>query len=141
MDGTTFYLPRTEAENEDKQRAALGKKGWRLKDGSDALEDQNVGPSPYAKSQGRPIKIWGLFFNGRLEYWVLPESDDGKKSKNMTGERYYELVTNHFAAWRRKCYPTFPKDEKVPLVKDFEKFLRWGRKPCLFLSDDCSSPK
>ena len=29
------------------------------------------------------------------------------------------------AKWRRKCYPTFPKAEKVPLVKDFERFLRW----------------
>ena len=128
VDGTTFFRPRTEEEQRDQQRAALGPRGWRLADGSDSLEDQNVGASSYAKSQGKPIKIWGLFFNGRLEYWVLPEEPDDngrKKSVNMTGARYNYFVNTFFAKWRRKCYPNFPKDEKIPIVKDFEKFLRW----------------
>ena len=102
-----------------------------LLDGSDSLEDQNVGPSPYAKSQGRPVKIWGLFFNGRLEYWVLPVNDTGKGSESMTGRRYNTMVKKFFKKWRRQCYPTFPKADKVPLVKDYEKFLRWnGKNQC-----------
>lgn len=129
-DGKTFWLARTEVELADKERAAVGPCCWRLEDGSDALEDRNVGPSSYAKSQGRPVKVWGLFFNGRLEYWVLPENDK-QGTENMTGKRYNYMVTTFFAKWKRACYPTFPKAEKVPLVKDFEKFLRWGKKkPC-----------
>lgn len=129
LDGTTFFRPRTEEEQRDKQRASLGPRGWRLEDGSDSLADQNVGASSYAKSQGKPVKIWGLFFNGRLEYWTLPEEVDEKgnrKSVNMTGERYNYFVKSFLAKWRRKCYPNFPKDESVPLVKDFERFLRWN---------------
>ena len=131
VDGTTFFRPRTEEENRDKQRACLGPRGWRLADGSDSLEDKHVAASSYAKSQGKPVKIWGLFFNGRLEYWTLPEERDAKgkkKSANMTGARYNKFVKTFFAKWRRKCYPTFPKKSKVPLIKDFEKFLRWDHK-------------
>ena len=68
----------------------------------------------------------------RLEYWVPPEEEKlvGKKRKkgsaNMTGARYNSMVKRFFATWRRKCYPTFPKNERVPLVKDYESFLRWG---------------
>ena len=130
VDGTTFFRPRTEEEQRDQTRAGLGPRGWRLSDGSDSLEDKNVGPSAYAKSQGKPVKIWGLFFNGRLEYWVLPEEVDDKgktKSANMTGARYNYFVRTFLAKWRRRCYPTFPKDEKVPLVKDYERFLRWDK--------------
>jgi len=128
VDGTTFYRPRTEEELRDKQRASLGPRGWRLADGSDSLEDRNVGPSSYAKSQGKPVKIWGLFFNGRLEYWVLPEEaceNGDTKSVNMTGARYNYFVKTFLAKWKRTCYPSFPKNKKVPLVKDFERFLRW----------------
>ena len=46
--------------------------------GKDGLFDENVGPSMHAKGQSLPIKIWGLFANGRLEYYVLP-SDGGHK--------------------------------------------------------------
>jgi hypothetical protein len=129
-DGTTFYLPRTEEENGDKQRAALGPKCWRRSDGSDALQDQNVGPSSYAKSQGKPVKIWGLFLRGRLEYFLLPEEVVGKRkrkrSANMTGARYNQMVVKFFAKWRRCCDPRFPAGERIPLVKDYERFLRWG---------------
>ena len=61
VDGTTFNLARTPEEHEDHKRAALGKYCYRMSDGSDALEDQNVGASSYAKSQGQPIKIWVFF--------------------------------------------------------------------------------
>ena len=67
-DGTTLYLARTWQELEDKQRAALGKLCWRMASGKDGLFDENVGFSMYAKAQGLPVKIWGLFANGRLEY-------------------------------------------------------------------------
>ena len=128
VDGTAFYRPRTEEEQRDQTRACLGPRGWRLADGSDSLEDKNVGHSAYAKSQGKVVKIWGLFFNGRLEYWVFPEETDEKgkkKSANMTGARYNYFVKTFLAQWKRRCYPRFPKGEKVPLVKDFERFLRW----------------
>ena len=107
----------------------MGPRGWRLADGSDSLEDKNVGASSYAKSQGNPVRIWGLFCNGRLEYWVLPEEPDDKgkmKSVTMTGERYHSFVSTYLAKWRRKCLPKFPKSQKVPLVKDHERFLRWN---------------
>ena len=83
------------------------------------------------RARASPSRSGGLFFNGRLEYWVLPEEVDTKgksRSVNMTGERYNYLVSTFLAKWRRKCYPTFPKAENVPLNKDFEKFLRWDHR-------------
>ena len=44
IDGTTFYLARTESEHTDKQRAALGRYCWRMANGQDSLADRNVGP-------------------------------------------------------------------------------------------------
>ena len=128
--GPPHQFSRTEAELSDKQRAALGPKCWRLSDGSDALEDKNVGASSYAKAQGKPVKIWGMLLRGRLEYVLLPEELDAKKKKkrsaNMTGARYNKVVKTLFKKWRRNCVPRFPKDKKLPLAKDHEKFLRWG---------------
>lgn len=40
------------------------------------------------------MKIWGLFANGRLEYFVLPA--DGPKTTNMNGARYNRLVKTKF---------------------------------------------
>ena len=71
-DGTTFYLARGPAEEHQHRRAALGRCVWRMANGKDGLLDGNIGPSLYAKSQGLPVKIWGLFGNGGLEYFVLP---------------------------------------------------------------------
>ena len=51
-DGTTFYLARGPAENEAKQRVALGPCVWRMASGKDGLWDENVGPSLYAKWVG-----------------------------------------------------------------------------------------
>ena len=81
VDGTSFHLARTPEEHEDKQRAALGKSCWRMKNGQDSLEDRNVGPSCYAKGQGQPIKIWGFFCDGYLDYYILPKAftDTGKE--------------------------------------------------------------
>ena len=60
-DGTVFYLARSEAELEDKTRLCLGPYVWRMANGKDGLWDANVGPSLYAKAQGKPVKIWGFF--------------------------------------------------------------------------------
>jgi hypothetical protein len=129
VDGTTFFLARDESQHTGKKRAALGSKVWRRKDGSGSLEDKNVGPSSYAKSQGRPVKIWGLWGDGHLEYMLLPEvrgAKGKKKSANMNGSRYEAMVKKHFPDWKKKMFPRSGKT-KLPLVKDFEGFLRQPR--------------
>ena len=81
-DGTTFYLARGHVDKHDKNRAALGPHVWRMANGNDGLWDENVGPSLYAKAQGLPVKIWGMFANGKLFYHVLPK-DKARKITNM----------------------------------------------------------
>ena len=128
-DGTTFYLAADASQKEDKERAALGRKVWRRADGKDSLEDKNVGPSGYAKAQGTPVKIWGMYGDGHLEYMALPavRGPGGKlRSLNMTSERYKAMVDKHFAQWRKRMFPRCG-GQKIPLVKDFEKFLRQPR--------------
>ena len=124
VDGTTFYLAATAEQHEDKERAALGKYCYRMISGEDSLEDRNVGASSYAKAQGLPVKIWGFFCDGRLEYYILPKAytDKGKlTTQHMNGVRYRNMVTKHFAGWRKKC---LPRCGRVFVVKDYEKFLR-----------------
>jgi len=58
---------------------------------------------------------------GGLEYFVLPM--DGKKTTNMNGQRYNDLVKGKFAAWRRSL---FPRAKRVHLVKDHERCLTWA---------------
>ena len=118
-DGTTFYLARGPAENLGKQRAALGPCVWRMSNGKDGLWDENIGPSLYAKSQGQPVKIWGLFADGRLEYYLLPE-DGAQRTTNMNAETYQWLVGRHFADWRKRC---FGDDGPAYLVQDGERCL------------------
>jgi transposase len=123
VDGTSVYLARTTEEHEDKQRAALGRSCWQLRTGEDSLEDRNVGASAYAKSQGQPIKIWGFFCDGHLEYFVLPKAytkKGGETTEHMNGRRYNEMVKTHFAKWRKKCFSR----GRVFVAKDFERFLR-----------------
>ena len=123
IDGTTFYLARDQSQLEDKRRAALGKYVWKMANGQDSLDDKNVGPSAYAKAQGQPIKIWGFFCDGHLEYYVLPEdyTERGKEiTEHMTGERYRGMVDKHFADWRKACLAR----GRVFACKDFEGFLR-----------------
>ena len=129
VDGTTFFLANDEAQHADKQRASLGRKVWRREDGSESLEDKNVGPSSYAKAQGKPVKIWGLLGDGHLEYFVVPEIVDEKgrkRSANMNGDRYEHMVKTKFKIWKKKMFPRKGK-ELLPLVKDFERFLRQPR--------------
>ena len=117
-DGTTFYLARGPAEHQGKQRAALGKFVWRMANGKDGLWDENVGPSLYAKAQGRPVKIWGFFCNGILQYHLLPR--DGQRTVHMNGKRYVQLVNSKFAVWRRRC---LQRAGRVFLVQDHERCL------------------
>ena len=124
VDGTAFYLARTAEEHADKERHALGRYCYRLLDGSDSLDDQNVGPSSYAKAQGQAVKSWGFLCDGHLEYMVLPKAYDkrGKETtQHMNGVRYRRMVTQYFAVWRKTC---LPRGGRVFVVKDFEKFLR-----------------
>ena len=72
------------------------------------------------------MRIWGLFFNGLLEYWTFSEEPDGKgnmKSVNMTGARYNYFV-NFSGKIAAQVLPYFSEGEQVPLIKDFQKFLR-----------------
>ena len=98
-DGTTFYLARGPAENEGKQRALLGPSVYRMANGKDGLWDENVGPSLYARAQGLPVKIWGMFANGKLFYNVLP-TNEARKTTNMNTKRYGHLVRTKFKDWR-----------------------------------------
>ena len=63
-DGTVFYLANDATSQLSKARAALGPHVWRRADGSDALYDDCVGPSAYWKSQGLPVRLWGLLAAG-----------------------------------------------------------------------------
>ena len=93
----------------------------RMASGKDGLWDENVGPSMYAKAQGRPIKVWGFLANGRLEYYVLPmDPENSKKTTHMNGNRYHWLVTTKFSNWRKRC---FPDGKPVSLVQDHERCL------------------
>ena len=56
-DGTSFYLARTAEEVADKGRAALGTHVWRAADGHDALFEDCLGPSSYAKAQGNCVRV------------------------------------------------------------------------------------
>ena len=128
-DGTTFFLPKDCSQLTGTQRAGLGRKVWRRKDGSESLLDKNVGPSAYTKAQGNPVKIWGLWGDGHLEYTLLPEvvNAKGKRtSANMNGDRYEAMVKNKFAKWKKKMFPRMGK-KKIPLVKDYERLLRQPR--------------
>ena len=120
-DGTTFYLARGPTEHAMKQRASLGHAVYRMATGKDGLFDDNIGPSMYVKSQGLPVKIWGLFANGRLEYYVLPPDPfENGKTTNMNTEVYENLVTEKFAAWRARC---FRDGRRATLVQDHEQCL------------------
>ena len=121
-DGAAFYLARSPAEAAEKGRFALGKMVWRYADGRDGLFNDTVGPSLYAKAQGRPVKVWGFMANGRVEYHVLPVDPENpkKKSTNMNTKRYHDLINRRFATWRRAC---FGDDAPCHLVQDHEKCL------------------
>jgi len=108
-DGTTFYLDRTAAENEETQRAALGGWVWRYTDARDALFQENLGPSSYKKGQGIPVRVWGMLAEGTLYIHILEEGEV------MNNELYEELIEDKFEQWMGCCRY---------LVQDFERCLR-----------------
>ena len=71
VDGTTYYLARTDAEADDKERLQLGRYVWRDAAGKDGIFTDCVGPSLYAAKQGRPVKVWGLLLNGHICSTIL----------------------------------------------------------------------
>ena len=107
--GTVFYRDRTDAENQSTQRAALGGDVWRQTDGSDALFEECVGPSTYAKAQGDPIRIWGMLADDKLFFHILP------KGWSMNRWYYRWLIANKVPQWRGNC---------KYIVQDFEACLR-----------------
>ena len=108
-DGVSFYLDRTEEENEETQRAALGTHVWKMTDGSESLYDDCVGPSCYKKGQGHPVKVWGLLAAGKVSIYVL---DEGERFDRYL---YQEIVEDYFSIW---------KGPTSYLVQDFEPAIR-----------------
>ena len=60
IDGTTFSLGRSDAEEQEQTRHRLGPFVWRMSTGADGLFSDNVGPSLYAASRGKPVSMWGV---------------------------------------------------------------------------------
>lgn len=120
IDGTTFYLARGVDEADNKRRGRLGRLAWRMANGKDGLHSDNVGPSMYAASQGKPVKVWGVLANGRFSYCVLPA--DGARTTHMNGRRYRSMLKTKAKKWLRHSY-----GRRVPstlhLVKDGETCL------------------
>ena len=108
-DGTVFYLDRTEQEHLETMRAALGQYVWRQADRADALYADCVGPSCYRKSQGEPVRIWGLLAAGKLNVYVI------EKGEIMDRYLYQELIEDYFPGWMA---------HSEYLVQDFERALR-----------------
>ena len=120
-DGTTFFLARTEPEREDKARLALGSHVWRMADGSDGLFEECVGPSVYAKAQGRAVRMWGLLASGILFVFFLP------KGQVMNRWWYAWLIEHKFPVWLAKAFGGAAVDN-VFLVQDHERAL-WKEEP------------
>ena len=108
-DGTVFFLDRTDEENAQTQRAALGALVWRMADGSDALHNGCVGPSAYNKAQGHPVKVWGVLADGVLHITILDQGE------SMSKDLYCDLLENWFPSKIGNC---------EYLVSDFEGCLR-----------------
>lgn len=116
-DGTVFYLARDVAQVQNKVRAALGPMVWRRPDGKDALWHDCIGPSAYWKSQGKPVRLWGLLVAGMLFVYILPEG------VRMTGEVYAALIRNKFGDWLQTALGKEKTRLGVPMVQDHEKAL------------------
>ena len=115
-DGTVFYLARCESEVQNKVRAALGPMVWRRADGKDSLWHDCIGPSAYWKSQGKPVRVWGLLVAGMLFICILPEG------VAMTGEVYAAVIKEKFGEWLRAGLGKMAKRGAV-LIQDHEKAL------------------
>ena len=92
---------------------------WRQANGSDALYEDCVGPSSYAKGQGYPVRVWGLLLEGVLFIFVLPFGEV------MNRVWYAWIVAHFFGKWRDKIWGA---KVKAYLVQDHEKCL-WTPEP------------
>ena len=123
VDGTTFYLARSDSELIDKGRRRLGPYVWKMSSGKDGLFSDTVGPSLYSRGQGTPVKVWGFLALGHLCYHVLPADDSGG-TVHMNGWRYRAMVARYGTAWIRRCFKRMPR--RVTLIQDYERCL-WQR--------------
>ena len=120
-DGTTFFLARTEADQEQKQRLSLGTNVWRMANGGDGLFEDCVGPSSYAKAQGIPVRMWGLLLKGTLFVYFLP------KGEVMNRRRYAWLIEHKFPGWMEMGFGR--RFTGTPfLLQDHERAL-WNEEP------------
>ena len=108
-DGTVWYLDRTEEEAEQSVRKSLGAMVYRQVDYKDALYQDCVGPSSYAKAQGTPVKVWGLLAKGKLNIRILPHK------QNMNRWWYAWIIEHDFPRWLDGC---------KYIIQDFERSLR-----------------
>ena len=116
-DGCTFYLAQSQSSHEDKQFAKLGPMVWRKADGSDALFQECIGPSAYWKSQGLPVRVWGLLVAGWLFVAILPEH------VTMTAATYVSIVKKNFAKWLQQGLGRRAASCGAFLVQDHERCL------------------
>ena len=96
-DGATWFLDKTDAANESTQRAALGPMMWRRTDRRDALWEECIGPSSYAKGQGEAVRLWGILANGKLNITILP------KGERMNRNVYARIIRRYFPGWLDGC--------------------------------------
>ena len=120
-DGTVFYLASSMSLQESKFRARLGPMVWRMTDGSDALYEDCIGPSTYAKSQGVPVRVWGLLVAGVLFITVLPAGE------RMNGTVYARVIKTFFQNWLEQALGRKTR-LGVFLVQDHERAL-WRDAP------------
>ena len=120
IDGTTFSLARSDAEEQEQARHRLGPFVWRMSTGADGLFSDNVGPSLYAASRGKPVNMWGFLANGRLCFHILP-ADTAGKTVNMTSARYQSMLRRSVQRWVRSCWGRAARG--VRLVQDHERCL------------------
>ena len=93
VDGTTYYLARTDSEADDKGRLQLGRFIWRDAAGKDGIFTGCVGPSLYAAKQGRPVKVWGILLNGHICIHILPTNEKGDGTAHMNGPWYRAMIS------------------------------------------------
>ena len=105
-------------------------------DGKDGLWDESIGPSLYAKSQGKPAKIWVYFSDGILQYYVLPP--DGRRTVHMNTGRFVKLARSKFARWRRLCLPHWAS---VTVAYDHERCLVRPESVMTLKAAGCIPPK